>query len=176
MLSRALSFGMVLAAGLPVAAWAGGEAPQPSPRAAVEIGSVSVVLVFANGKLNAFVDRLEDNAPVHEAEVTVRRGGSSALSLAKVADGLFVAPYDPSGRSRDAFSIALRSPEGNGEQAAELVYATAVAEAVAPPPGFTATPLLWSGLGAAAALLAVAALQLLRSWRPRKPAGKAQAA
>jgi hypothetical protein len=143
----------------------------PAPRATVVIGGVSVVLIAANGKLLAFADRIADNAPASDAELTVTPVGRTPLPLVKAADGLLVAPFDPGSRGRESFSVALRSAEGTGQRAAELVYAAEPAAAAPPPRSRIATLLgvamLSSALGAAVALLATLWYRMLR----RRPAG-----
>lgn len=98
------------------------DAPKASPRTAVEIGGASVVLVAANEKIYAFIDRLEDNAPVTDAALSVDLADGSSLKLSRVADGLFVAPFSRSGHTQDAFMVSLVSPDGTGDGAAEIGY------------------------------------------------------
>ena len=142
-----------------------------SPRVAVDIGGASVVLVVANGKLHAFVDRLEDNAPVADAQVTVARDGAAPLTLGRATAGLFVAPFQIAGRARDLLTITLDSPEGAGRRTATLVYEQpkAATEAAAASLGGNAIVIaLASGLlGAAIAVLIMIGVQL-----QRRPAGR----
>jgi hypothetical protein len=95
---------------------------RPSPRTAVEIGGASVVLVAANDKIYAFIDRLEDNAPVSDAALSVDLADGSSLKLTRVSDGLFVAPFSRAGHMQDAFMVSLVSPDGTGDGAAEIGY------------------------------------------------------
>ena len=148
-----------------------------APRANVVIGGVSVVLIAANGKLLAFVDRLADNAPAGDAELTITPIGGQPLPLERAANGMMVAPFEPGNRARDSFAIAVRSADGTGQRAVELTYR---AEPAAPPPARSglATLLgvaaLSSALGAAVALLATLWYRLLR--RPRAAARRVPAA
>lgn len=159
--------GLLLAAGSP----AGAAAPPASPRAVVEIGGASVVLVAANDRLYAFVDRLDDNAPVGEAVLSVGLAEASGadlagLALRRVGDGLFVAPFSHAGRGRDAFNVSLASPAGSGDARAEIVYG--IEAAPAPPPAsgeVRGKALVALAAGAAGAALASAALLLMRRRR-----------
>ena len=111
---------LVAVAALPVRAEE--NAAKPSPRTAVEIGGASVVLVAANDKIYAFIDRLEDNAPVADAALSVDLADGSSLKLTRVSDGLFVAPFNRAGHMQDAFMVSLVSPDGTGDGAAEIGY------------------------------------------------------
>jgi hypothetical protein len=147
-----------------------------APRTTVVIGGVSIVLIAADGKLLAFIDRLADNAPLGDAELVVAPDGGPPLPLAKAADGLLVAPFDRGRRSRDSFRVELRSPEGSGQRAAELVYDTLPPRPEASPrPGLASmlgVAVLSSGVGAAVALLATLSYRILR----RRPAAARPAA
>ncbi len=112
---------VVLALGA-LPARAGDDAVQPSPRTAVEIGAASVVLVAANDKIYAFVDRLEDNAPVADSALSVDLADGTRLKLTRVSDGLFVAPFSRNGRMQDAFLVSLVSQDGTGDATAEIAY------------------------------------------------------
>lgn len=101
---------------------AGDDAAQPSPRTAVEIGGASVVLVAANDKIYAFVDRLEDNAPLANSALSVDLADGTRLKLTRVSDGLFVAPFNRNGRMQDAFLVSLVSQDGTGDATAEIAY------------------------------------------------------
>ena len=142
-----------------------------SPRVAVEIGGASVVLVFANDRLHAFVDRLEDNAPVVDAQVTVTRDDAPPLTLAKAATGLFVAPLQASGRSQDVLTIALDSADGTGKRTATLVYerpkAATGAAALNLSASVVAVAVIFGLLGAAIAVLVMIAFQPQRRPAPR---------
>jgi hypothetical protein len=173
---------LLLALALPLLAGgtARADSDGPSPRVTVVIGGVSVVLVAADGKMIAFVDRIADNAPASDAELVVTPIGGKPLPLSRAGDGLLVAPFDPAGRYRDSFSIAVRSADGTGQRAAELVYragpATApLALAQAPARARIATllgvALLSSALGAGVALLATLWYRMLR--RPAAPRASA---
>lgn len=94
----------ILAALWSVAAHA--DAPKPSPRGAVEIGGTSVVLVAANNKIYAFIDRLEDNAPVSDAALSIDLANGSGLKLLHVSGGQFVAAFSHAGHMQDAFIIS----------------------------------------------------------------------
>jgi hypothetical protein len=87
------------------------------------------VLIAANNKLYAFVDRIEDNAPVEDAELSVENaeGGSvemrrAPITMNKATAGLFVGPLDRRGRMQDAFMVSLHSSAGSGEEPAEIIY------------------------------------------------------
>ena len=108
LLATACMFGALSAS----PAWADEAQPKPSPRTAVEIGGASVVLVTANDRLYAFVDRLDDNAPVADGKLGVALPDGSNLLLTQVSDGYYVAPYDRTGHMRDAFLVSLASADG----------------------------------------------------------------
>src|SRR5262245_20498719 len=55
----------------PLPAWAADDVPPPAPRTTLQIGDASIVLIAANDQLYAFVDRVEDNAPVIDADLTI---------------------------------------------------------------------------------------------------------
>jgi hypothetical protein len=95
---------------------------KPAPRTSVQVGGVSVVLISSGNKLLAFVDRLEDNVPAADAKLTVMLADGSDLKLERAADGLFVAPFDRTGRMRDTFMVSVRSAAGTGDEGAEIVY------------------------------------------------------
>jgi hypothetical protein len=171
---------LLLALALPLLAGgtARADSDGPSPRVTVVIGGVSVVLVAADGKMIAFVDRIADNAPASDAELVVTPIGGKPLPLSRAGDGLLVAPFDPAGRYRDSFSIAVRSADGTGQRAAELVYRAGPATAPlaqAPARARIATllgvALLSSALGAGVALLATLWYRMLR--RPAAPRASA---
>ncbi|MEJ0019341.1 MAG: hypothetical protein WDN25_22875 [Acetobacteraceae bacterium] len=169
--------GLLLA---PVAVRADGEAPHAAPRTAVQIGDASVVLIAANDRLYAFVDRIEDNAPLADADLIVASADGTPLAMVRATDGLFAAPFPRGGRMRDAFVLSLRSPAATGDARAEIAY-----DDLAPPGPGTAHGASGSSLGIAivsgsiGALGAVMAMLWLRGGR-RRPAsatvGTAQAA
>jgi hypothetical protein len=117
-----IAVALVLAALLAAPAGAGEAVIKPPPRTVVEIGGTSVVLVAANDKIYAFVDRLEDNAPVTNAALSVVLADGSRLELSRVSGGQFVAPFRRSGHLQDGFVISLVSPDGTGDEAAVIVY------------------------------------------------------
>ncbi len=123
-ISRCLAIGatccLVLLA--PSIARADDEAPKPAPRTAIQIGGVSVVLIAANDHLYAFVDRVEDNAPVKDAELGVDSADGTSLEMSRASDGLFVAPFNRAGHMHDAFMVSLRSPDATGDVQAEIAY------------------------------------------------------
>lgn len=106
-----------------------------APRAAVEIGGASVVLVVANDQIYAFVDGVADNAPLSDAALGVDLADGSSLRLARVSPGLFVAPFSRTGHMQDAFMVSLASSDASGEGAVELLYDEAPAPE-APAVGF----------------------------------------
>jgi len=104
-------------------AWADDEdAVKPAPRVAIEIDGASVVLIAANNQLYAFVDRIEDNAPVADAELTVDLADGTSLPLSKAAGGMFVAPFNRTGHMHDAFMVSLHSKQSSGDVPAEIGY------------------------------------------------------
>ena len=104
-------------------AWADDDdAVKPAPRTAVEIDGASVVLIAANNQLYAFVDRIDDNAPVADAELTVDLADGTSLALTKAAGGMFVAPFNRTGHMHDAFMVSLHSKQSNGDVPAEIGY------------------------------------------------------
>lgn len=160
--------------GLPVAA--GESATRPSPRTAVEIGGASVVMVVANEHLYAFVDRVEDNAPLADAVLSVDQADGANLRLTRVSDGLFVAPFNHAGRLRDGFMVSLVSSAGTGDAAAEIGYGDASLPEI---PGLRldlrANLALALVSGAGGAALASAVMLLARGRRRGMPVASAPA-
>ena len=107
---------------LPGTARADDEAPKPAPRTAIQIGGASVVLIAANDHLYAFVDRVDDNAPVQNADLGIDSADGTSLQVGRVSEGLFVAPFNRAGHMHDAFMVSLRSPEATGDAPAEIAY------------------------------------------------------
>lgn len=114
---------------VPSVARADDDEVKPAPRTAVTIGGASVVLVAANDKLYAFVDRLDDNAPVADAELDIDTadGGSIAMHRApmtmnRATAGMFVGDLKRAGHMQDAFMVTLRSSAGEGQEPAEIIY------------------------------------------------------
>jgi len=68
----------------------------PAPRTAIEIGGASVVLISANDRLYAFVDRLSDNAPVEDGTLSVTAAEGADIVMQKASGGLFVGCAMPS--------------------------------------------------------------------------------
>jgi hypothetical protein len=127
-----LSIGF-LACGLiciaPLSASADDDAPRPTPRTAITIGGASVVLVATKDKIYAFVDRIEDNAPIEDAqlELDTAEGTSinmhrAPITMNKATAGLFVGPFNRAGHRQDAFMVTLRSSPGDGQEPAEITY------------------------------------------------------
>lgn len=113
----ALFLGPVAASG----AWAAAEEPE-SPRVAVSIGPVGIVLIAANKQLYAFLDQLSDNAPVAGGQVTVK-GPKIQLTLTETAPGLYRAgPFVPA-VGHTPLTVSVESALGAGQTAAELVVA-----------------------------------------------------
>ena len=168
LLATACMFGALSAS----PAWADEAQPKPSPRTAVEIGGASVVLVTANDRLYAFVDRLDDNAPVADGKLGVALPDGSNLLLTQVSDGYYVAPYDRTGHMRDAFLVSLASADGTGEAATEIAYDDMVLAEAPAPARATGSPAnlavsIVSGL--IGAVLAFAGMALIRGLRRRTP-------
>lgn len=66
-----------------------------SPRVALVLDSTSIVVIAARGKLYAFVDGYDDNAPVSGAEVRIGTP-RAALTFQEVSPGIYVSgPYVP---------------------------------------------------------------------------------
>ena len=117
----------------PVLADDGGDgAPNRAPRSAMEMCDLGVVLVVADDSLQAYVDRVADNAPAEDAVITVTRAHSrSPLAMEKVADGLFTAPYKPGhGVREDNLTVAVSTAAGKCEAKTKLVL-----ESASPTPG-----------------------------------------
>lgn len=113
---------LVVALSLLVAPVRAEEADPAAPRAMLEIGGVSVVLIVANGKLHAFADRLEDNAPSIATTLGITMADGKPVSMTRVSDGLFVAPFDPGSRKRDSLLVSVSGSDGAGDAMAEVVY------------------------------------------------------
>lgn len=96
--------------------------PNVAPRTTVRIGGISVVLISDSGKLHAFLDRLEDNAPAEDAQLTIVTTDGKPVAMTRASNGLFVAPFDPAGRVRDSFIVSVTAPEGSGDTTAEIAY------------------------------------------------------
>lgn len=165
----------------PVRAAAAGDdtsGPKAAPRAVVTIGGVSVVLIAANDRLYAFLDRISDNAPAADARLTVSPAAAAAaakLDMRRATSGLFVAPFVRTGHLRDAFTVSVRSAAGTGQQTAELVYNDLPRATEKATSGLEAFIALVAGaLGAAMALAIVWFRQSRR--RPGETIGKPRAA
>lgn len=105
----------------------GDGASNRAPRTAMEMCDLGVVLVVADDSLQAYVDRIADNAPAEDAVITVTRAHSrSPLAMEKVADGLFTAPYKPGrGVRDDNLTVAVSTPAGKCEAKTKLVLESA---------------------------------------------------
>ncbi len=163
------------------------EPPRPTPRTAVVIGGASVVLVAAKDRLYAFVDRLDDNAPVEDAELEIDTADGDTIdmhkapiTLNKATAGLFVGPINRAGRQQDAFMVTLNSSVGSGQQPAEITYTDVI-----PPPAVLAMINQRTNMAIAAvsaslgAIVTVVFMLWLRGSRRRvaaRPAGTAHAA
>ena len=115
------------------------EPPRPTPRTSITIGGASVVLVAAKDKLYAFVDRLDNNAPVEDANLEIDTADGASIDLQrapitmnKATAGLFVGAFDRAGHAQDAFMVTLHSSVGDGQEPAEITY-TDVPNLIAPP-------------------------------------------
>ncbi len=175
-LARASCLALAVAAGAAMAAspaHAGDDgnndpAP-PAPRTTLQIGDVSVVLISANNQLYAFLDRIEDNAPVSDAEMAVSLSDGSKLDMKRASNGLFVAPFDRSGHLRDAFMVSVRAPEGTGEDVAEIRYDDLKSTDSPPPPSQLGGKIYIALVSAAiGALLGTAGLRLVGARRRRQ--------
>jgi len=117
----------------PAPACADDDIVKPMPRATVTIGGASVVLIAAPDKLYAFVDRIEDNAPVEDAELAIDTSEGSSITMTRApitmseaTAGLFVGPLNRKGHMQDAFMVTLRSSVGDGQQPTEIIYTDVV--------------------------------------------------
>lgn len=155
-----------------------GEAPKPAPRTNVAIGGASIVLIASSDHLYAFVDRIEDNAPVADATLSIDSADGTSLQISKAADGLFVAPFNRAGHMHDAFMVSLQSAAGSGDAPAEIAYDdlpdAAGGEAAA---GFgtkLAIALVSGGIGAIGAAWITLRFKAGRRRTTMPPAGSAQ--
>lgn len=144
-----------------------------------------MVLIGTSDKLYAFVDRIEDNAPVEDAEleITTPRGSSIALTRAPITmseatAGLFVGPLNREGHLQDTFVVSLRSATGSGEATAELFYdEVPVTAAVAPVAGHEsklAVAVVSASIGAIGAMLVMLWLRGTRRRGAPAPVRSAQ--
>jgi hypothetical protein len=156
--------------------------PSPMPRTAITIGGASVVLIATTDKLYAFVDRLDINAPVEDAQLQVDTadGGAVAmnrvpLTMNKATAGMFVGPLDRKGHMQDAFMVTLHSSVANGQAPAEIAYTDAVPQASGTPTTSGAQELgvvLVSGaIGAVGAMVLMLWLRSGRRRRAGAPVG-----
>jgi|GEM_PF-1715170 len=169
-IARAIGAYLVLTIGsLPLvtaSAWADDDdASKPAPRVAVEIDGASVVLIAANSHLYAFVDRIEDNAPVADAELSVDLADGTTLPLTKAAGGMFVAPFDRSGHMHDAFMVSLRSKQSTGDTPAEIGYDDLPDAPPAADHGTLATKL---SIAAVSAVIGAIGAALISHWYARR--------
>jgi hypothetical protein len=117
--------------------------PKPAPRTAIVIGGATVVLVSADNKLYAFVDRVEDNAPVTDAELSIDTSEGASITMNKVpitmnkaTAGMFIGELNRKGHAQDAFMVSLQSAAGTGDAPAEIAYNDVPDAVTAPaPPG-----------------------------------------
>ena len=120
--SAAIVVACCLTVVLPITARANEDSAKPAPRAAIQIGDASIVLIAANSQLFAFVDRTEDNAPLPGAAINIDLPDGTSLPMVQATEGLFAAPFNRAGRMHDAFMVSLRSPEATGNAPAEIAY------------------------------------------------------
>src|SRR4051812_36875936 len=99
----------------PTGARADEEAQKPAPRTVLQIGGASVVLIAIGDQLYAFVDRIDDNAPLPGAELDIDSADGTSLDVKRASEGLFIAPFNRAGHMHDAFMVSLRSPEISGD-------------------------------------------------------------
>ena len=179
MLAAALIAAGVIGVSLQAARADGEDAAKPAPRTTVQIGEASIVLIAANDHLYAFVDRVDDNAPVADAVLSVASASGAAIELSRVGDGLFAAPFNRAGHLHDAFMVSLQSAVATGHAPAEIAYDDAP-HAVAAPSAWhganLAIALVSGGIGAIGAALVV--LRLQGGWRraTARPASTTKAA
>ncbi len=160
------------------------EDAKPAPRTAVIIGGASIVLVATPTQLYAFVDRIEDNAPVADAELAVDTSEGTSIDLRRVpltmnkaTEGMFVGPLNRVGQMQGAFMVSLKSSAGTGDAPAEIVYSD-----VQPPPVIAAGTGMGVKLGIAivsAGIGAIVAMLVGLWWARRRtsvrPVGTASA-
>lgn len=113
---------VVIGLGIVPARAADGDENPAAPRAVLQIGGVSLVLITANGKLHVFVDRLEDNAPAAHVRLAVTTVEGRAVGLTEASTGLFVGPFDSGTRKRDAFLVSVAGPDGTGSATTKIIY------------------------------------------------------
>jgi hypothetical protein len=158
-----------------VPARADDDAPRPAPRTAVTIGDASVVLIATMDRLYAFVDRIEDNAPVEDAalEIDTSEGGSITMNRApinmnKATAGMFVGPLDRRGHMQDAFLVTLHSAIADGQEPAEIIYTDVVPPVgIAPMAGIGSKVAVAVVSGAIGAIASVLVMLWLRGARRR---------
>ena len=129
-----------------------------SPRVAMTVGPVGIVLIAANQQLYAFLDRLSDNAPVVGGKIKVK-APKADLTLSETAPGVYRAgPFLPA-VGHTPLSVSVESLLGAGQTAAVLV----VEPVVVPPTLEGRLRPLWYAIGVAA----VVGLGWL-GWRSRR--------
>lgn len=129
-----------------------------SPRVSAAVGPVGVVVVAANHKMYAFLDRLSDNAPVAGGTVTIK-AGKHELTLKETAPGVYRSgAFEPT-VGHTPLTVSIKTTLASGQMVADLVV-----EPNAPPQTVESRlrP-LWYGLG----VLAVSGLGFL-AWRSRR--------
>src|SRR5439155_2342138 len=92
----------------------------PAPRTTIQMDDVSIVLIAANDHLYAFVDRVDDNAPVINAELDINSADGTALEMTRTSEGLFVAPFNRARYMHDACMALFRSPDATAQARAEV--------------------------------------------------------
>lgn len=160
--TAAMSLALAIAAPLllrPGVARADADAPASAPRATAEAGAFAVVLIANDGKLLGFVDRVEDNAVVDDATLSVTPGKDAApIDMRHSGAGLLVAAW-PERATETPLHVRVASAAlGAAAELDMALPATAAAPAaqVAPAPLHPASPWLWiacAGLTLAALLL-----------------------
>jgi len=154
------------------------DAPRPTPRTAITIGGASVVLVATSDKIYAFVDRIEDNAPLEDAqlELDTAEGTSinihrAPITMNKATAGLFVGPFNRAGRQQDAFMVTLHSSAGDGQEPAEITYTDIPGRNAMPAPQSVEAKLAMVAVsGSIGAVAAVMLMLWLRGGRRRMAA------
>jgi hypothetical protein len=142
--------------------------PAMSPRAAVKIEGVSVILISANDKLHAFIDRIEDNQPDESAEIVVTPEGGEPLNMSVEGKGWFVAPFERGSLKKASFQVSIQSENGRGQANAEIVYDDDKPRA-APEPGLSGIMLAAVALFAALVGAGIWVLVMqLKWWAPMR--------
>ncbi len=175
----AIGLAACLTLAAPTLARADDDGPKPAPRTFVRIGDASVVLIATQDKLFAFVDRIEDNSPVEDAQVEIETSEGASITMHrapitmnKATAGMFVGSLERKGHMQDAFMVTLNSSAGSGQEPTEIIYddvrPTVGILPISPVGSKIAVALVSAGIGAVASLMI---MLWLRNGRKRPAAG-----